>query len=301
MNTKEMADRPDGRKRKASQDPKMKTMSKIDKNLEEKLMQDNEVLEDLKAWASPNYENITEKPKEGQGERVESAIVDRTHKEASDDMEDEVEIIINEPIPKIDDEVVFTKKVKSIKKDNKDWADMKKRDQKTYGRDYLLTTLPILPSIPGKQVGRGQKAAKASKLRAMKNKAKPQLAPIPRESHEQLLESEGSSLNTYQIPTSTPSRTKERANDQLNQTTQTSPCKPGTSKETRIEEAIEARDNEIIQMSTILRGRDARMAEARLKNDHKTIMELQNKKERDLGKMAARTAKAERVRHTLVG
>ena len=149
-------------------------IAKAARERSELLMLDDEDLENLKTWAKrdhrdevdPTIKSIPDSP------RAESAIVDRVRKEKekddqdeTDELDNEVEIIMSEPVPEIDEEEAFKEKVKSVKKDDPDWEHMKRRGNRSLGRDYLLASLPHLPSIPGTQVGRGRKAAKARHLR----------------------------------------------------------------------------------------------------------------------------------------
>ena len=49
---------------------------------------------------------------------------------------------------------------------------------------------------------------------------------------------------------------------------------------------------EIEKLSTRMRGRDAELGEARLKNDYEKLQELENRKDGELGKIAAKAIKA---------
>ena len=50
-----------------------------------------------------------------------------------------------------------------------------------------------------------------------------------------------------------------------------------------------------------MRGRDAEVVEARLKNDLEKLQELEKRKDAVLGKMAAKVIKAEQIKQILTG
>ena len=58
------------------------------------------------------------------------------------------------------------------------------------------------------------------------------------------------------------------------------------------------RDQHMEHLSTTLRGRDAAVVEARLKNDLEALRKLQKKNDRTLGQIAAKLIKAEKVKQT---
>ena len=264
----------------------------------ELLMLDDKDLENLKSWAKQAHGDETASTVELMvaSAKAESTIVDgareREEMDAADELDKEVEEIMSEPVPSIDEEEAFIEKVKSVKKDDPDWANMKRRGTRSLGRDYLLSSLTHLPSIPGTPVGRGRKAAKASKLRAMKMKDKPQLTPVPRECREDLVNNNSKSKET---PTPGPERMVTR-------TSQTSPyMSVDQLKKAMIDKVEKEKTVEIERLSTKMRGREAEIIEARLKNDYDKLRELENQKDGELGKIAAKAIKAERIKQILRG
>ena len=118
------------------------------------------------------------KNNESEGKAVRSTAVDRppppTESPKVDEVDKKVVEVVTELAPEIEeptDELVeeidedFIEKVRATGENSKAWQAMRRRGKKEFGKDYLLKTLPILPSIPGKPVGRGRKAAMASKKR----------------------------------------------------------------------------------------------------------------------------------------
>ena len=264
----------------------------------ELLMLDDKDLENLKSWAKQAHGDETASTVELMvaSAKAESTIVDgaldKEEMDATDELDKEVEEIMSEPVPSIDEDEAFIEKVKSVKKDDPDWANMKRRGTRSLGRDYLLSSLTHLPSIPGTPVGRGRKAAKASKLRAMKMKDKPQLTPVPRECREDLVNNNSKSKEK---PTPGPERMVTR-------TSQTSPyMSVDQLKKAMIDKVEKEKTVEIERLSTKLRGREAEIIEARLKNDYDKLRELENQKDGELGKIAAKAIKAERIKRILRG
>ena len=264
----------------------------------ELLMLDDKDLENLKSWAKQAHGDETASTVELMvaSAKAESTIVDgaldKEEMDATDELDKEVEEIMSEPVPSIDEDEAFIEKVKSVKKDDPDWANMKRRGTRSLGRDYLLSSLTHLPSIPGTPVGRGRKAAKASKLRAMKMKDRPQLTPVPRECREDLVNNNSKSKET---PTPGPERMVTR-------TSQTSPyMSVDQLKKAMIDKVEKEKTVEIERLSTKMRGREAEIIEARLKNDYDKLRELENQKDGELGKIAAKAIKAERIKRILRG
>ena len=264
----------------------------------ELLMLDDKDLENLKSWAKQAHGDETASTVELMvaSAKAESTIVDgaldKEEMDATDELDKEVEEIMSEPVPSIDEDEAFIEKVKSVKKDDPDWANMKRRGTRSLGRDYLLSSLTHLPSIPGTPVGRGRKAAKASKLRAMKMKDKPQLTPVPRECREDLVNNNSKSKEK---PTPGPEKMVTR-------TSQTSPyMSVDQLKKAMIDKVENEKTVEIERLSTKLRGREAEIIEARLKNDYDKLRELENQKDGELGKIAAKAIKAERIKRILRG
>ena len=264
----------------------------------ELLMLDDKDLENLKSWAKQAHGDETASTVELMvaSAKAESTIVDgaldKEEMDASDELDKEVEEIMSEPVPSIDEDEAFIEKVKSVKKDDPDWANMKRRGTRSLGRDYLLSSLTHLPSIPGTPVGRGRKAAKASKLRAMKMKDKPQLTPVPRECREDLV---NNNSKGKEKPTPGPEKMVTR-------TSQTSPyMSVDQLKKAMIDKVENEKTVEIERLSTKLRGREAEIIEARLKNDYDKLRELENQKDGELGKIAAKAIKAERIKRILRG
>ena len=264
----------------------------------ELLMLDDKDLENLKSWAKQAHGDETASTVELMvaSAKAESTIVDgaldKEEIDATDELDKEVEEIMSEPVPSIDEDEAFIEKVKSVKKDDPDWANMKRRGTRSLGRDYLLSSLTHLPSIPGTPVGRGRKAAKASKLRAMKMKDKPQLTPVPRECREDLVNNNSKSKEK---PTPGPEKMVTR-------TSQTSPyMSVDQLKKAMIDKVEKEKTVEIERLSTKLRGREAEIIEARLKNDYDKLRELENQKDGELGKIAAKAIKAERIKRILRG
>ena len=68
-----------------------------------------------------------------------------------------------------------------------------------------------------------------------------------------------------------------------------------------IEKVENEKDDEIQKLSTRMRGRDAELVEARLKNDFEKLQKLENRKDAELGKIAAKAIKAERIKQILKG
>ena len=277
---------------------KKEPLVKSDTERKELLMLDDKDLENLKTWAKRAHGDETASTVESMvaSAKAESTIVDGAQenedRDATDELDNEVEEIMNEPVPNIDEEEAFIKKVKSVKKDDPDWENMKRRGTRALGRDYLLSSLSHLPSIPGTQVGRGRKAAKASKLRAMKMKEKPQLHPVPRECREELV---NNSSKGKEIPTSSPRKTVAR-------TSQTSPyMSVDQLKRAMIDKVEKEKTAEIEKLSTKMRGREAEIIEARLKNDYDKLQKLENQKDGELGRIAAKAIKAERIKQILKG
>ena len=264
----------------------------------ELLMLDDKDLENLKSWAKQAHGDETASTVELMvaSAKAESTIVDgaldKEEMDATDELDKEVEEIMSEPVPSIDEDEAFIEKVKSVKKDDPDWANMKRRGTRSLGRDYLLSSLTHLPSIPGTPVGRGRKAAKASKLRAMKMKDKPQLTPVPRECREDLV---NNNSKGKEKPTPGPEKMVTR-------TSQTSPyMSVDQLKKAMIDKVENEKTVEIERLSTKLRGREAEIIEARLKNDYDKLRELENQKDGELGKIAAKAIKAERIKRILRG
>ena len=264
----------------------------------ELLMLDDKDLENLKSWAKQAHGDETASTVELMvaSAKAESTIVDgaldKEEIDATDELDKEVEEIMSEPVPSIDEDEAFIEKVKSVKKDDPDWANMKRRGTRSLGRDYLLSSLTHLPSIPGTPVGRGRKAAKASKLRAMKMKDKPQLTPVPRECREDLVNNNSKGKEKL-----TPGPEK-----MVTRTSQTSPyMSVDQLKKAMIDKVEKEKTVEIERLSTKLRGREAEIIEARLKNDYDKLRELENQKDGELGKIAAKAIKAERIKRILRG
>ena len=262
------------------------------------LMLDDKDLENLKSWAKQAHGDETASTVELMvaSAKAESTIVDgaldKEEMDATDELDKEVEEIMSEPVPSIDEDEAFIEKVKSVKKDDPDWANMKRRGTRSLGRDYLLSSLTHLPSIPGTPVGRGRKAAKASKLRAMKMKDKPQLTPVPRECREDLVNNNSKGKEKL-----TPGPEK-----MVTRTSQTSPyMSVDQLKKAMIDKVEKEKTVEIERLSTKLRGREAEIIEARLKNDYDKLRELENQKDGELGKIAAKAIKAERIKRILRG
>ena len=262
------------------------------------LMLDDKDLENLKSWAKQAHGDETASTVELMvaSAKAESTIVDgaqdKEEIDATDELDKEVEEIMSEPVPSIDEDEAFIEKVKSVKKDDPDWANMKRRGTRSLGRDYLLSSLTHLPSIPGTPVGRGRKAAKASKLRAMKMKDKPQLTPVPRECREDLVNNNSKGKEKL-----TPGPEK-----MVTRTSQTSPyMSVDQLKKAMIDKVEKEKTVEIERLSTKLRGREAEIIEARLKNDYDKLRELENQKDGELGKIAAKAIKAERIKRILRG
>ena len=99
---------------------KKEPLAKSDMERSELLMLDDKDLENLKTWAkrehgdetAPTVESIVASPK------AESTIVDGAQeeddKDATDELDNEVEVIMSEPVPSIDEEEAFIEKVKSV-------------------------------------------------------------------------------------------------------------------------------------------------------------------------------------------
>ena len=277
---------------------KTEPLAKPDTERNELLMLDDKDLENLKTWAKQAHGDETASTVELMvaSAKAESTIVDgapdKEEMDASDEFDKEVEEIMSEPVPSIDEEEAFIEKVKSVKKDDPDWEHMKRRGTRSLGRDYLLSSLTHLPSIPGTPVGRGRKAAKASKLRAMKMKDNPQLTPVPRECREDLV---NNNSKGKEKPTPGPEKMVTR-------TSQTSPyMSVDQLKKAMIDKVENEKTVEIERLSTKLRGREAEIIEARLKNDYDKLRELENQKDGELGKIAAKAIKAERIKRILRG
>ena len=88
-------------------------------------------------------------------------------------------------------------------------------------------------------------------------------------------------------------------------TTRTSQTSPYMSvdqlKQAMIDKVEKEKTAEIERLSTKMRGRDAEIIEARLKNDYDKLQELENRKDGELGKIAAKAIKAERIKQILKG
>jgi len=72
-------------------------------------------------------------------------------------------------------------------------------------------------------------------------------------------------------------------------------------KQAMIHKVEKEKTAEIERLSTKMRGSDAEIIEARLKNDYDKLQELENQKDGELGKIAAKAIKAERIKQILKG
>ena len=59
-------------------------------------------------------------------------------------------------------------------------------------------------------------------------------------------------------------------------------------KQSMIDKVEKEKNAEIEKLSTRMRGRDAEIIEARLKNDYEKLQELENRKDGELGKIEPR-------------
>ena len=204
------------------------------------------------------------------------------------DLKPQVSPTIDEPVQDINED--FVEKVRATGANSQAWQAMRKRGKKELGKDYLLKALPILPSLPGKPVGRGRKAAMASKKKVLE---RPIMRPTPRKSQENPEQSSNITPKPPEVKKvnlAPPPETKDA---------QTSPMKVDKTKETEIEELEAIRDNEVLLMSTKMRGRDAKITEAQLKGDRTTLRELVKARDQELGRGAAKAVEAAKQKRKL--
>lgn len=109
--------------------------------------------------------------------------------------------------------------------------------------------------------------------------------PSPRENQENLVKFKGLRMRVFY--------------DSKASATQTSPSKTGKGKEERIEELCKIQTEKIVQMSTTLKGIDAKMIGANVKNDKETFKTLEKQKNKKLGRLAAKAALAAREKRIL--
>ena len=106
--------------------------------------------------------------------------------------------------------------------------------------------------------------------------------PSPRENQENLVKFKGLRMRVFY--------------DSIASATQTSPSKTGKGKEERIEELCKIQTEKIVQMSTTLKGIDAKMIGANVKNDKETFKTLEKQKNKKLGRLAAKAALAANIK-----
>ena len=68
--------------------------------------------------------------------------------------------------------------------------------------------------------------------------------------------------------------------------------KVALTKDAEIEELEAVRDNEVLLMTTKMRGKDAKITEAQLKGDRTTLKGLVATRDRELGRSAAKAVEA---------